>query len=79
MLVDATSYIVSERIGAFAQYSRYIRPRASRVGATGSGASCSAFVNADGASLVVPCLNTGTGANAATISVEGFNASGVTA
>jgi O-glycosyl hydrolase len=41
--------------------------------------SVSAFVNADGASLVVPALNTGTGAVAATISVKGFNASNVAA
>jgi hypothetical protein len=37
------------------------------------------FVNVDGARLAVPCLNTGTGSNAAMISVERFIESGVTA
>jgi len=78
VLVDSGTYTVSKRLWAFAQYSRYIRPGAIRVGATGSGLSCSAFVNLDG-SLVVPCLNTGSSANAATISVKGFTATAVTA
>jgi glucuronoarabinoxylan endo-1,4-beta-xylanase len=50
--VDATYYTVSKRLWAFAQYSRYIRPGATRVGTAGAGMSIFAFVNADGASVV---------------------------
>ncbi|KAN0115459.1 glycoside hydrolase family 30 protein [Hyaloscypha variabilis] len=78
VLVDATSYTVSKRLWAFAQYSRYIRPGAIRVAATGSGLQCSAFVNLDG-SLVVPCLNTGTGAVSASLGFKGINGTSVTA
>jgi len=60
------------------QFSRYIRPGAVRVGTTGGGMSVSAFVNLDG-SLIVPCLNTGSGAVSASISTKGFNATAVTA
>jgi O-glycosyl hydrolase len=76
--VDASSYTVSKRLWAFAQYSRYIRPGARRVDATQGGMRVSAFLNLDG-SLVVPCLNTGTAAVSATIGFKGFNASAVTA
>ena len=78
VLVDATSYTVSKRLWAFAQYSRYIRPGAIRVAATGSGLQCTAFVNLDG-SLVVPCLNTGSAANSVTLAFKGFNGTSVSA
>jgi O-glycosyl hydrolase len=77
--IDSSNNVaVSKRVWAFAQFSRYIRPGAVRVGTTGGGMSVSAYVNLDG-SLVVPCLNTGTGAVSASISTKGFNATAVTA
>jgi len=74
---------ISKRVWAFAQYSRYIRPGAMRVAATGApnGVSASAFVNEGvSGSLVVPVLNTGTGSQAITVKVGGgFVGASVTA
>ncbi|KAL5326394.1 hypothetical protein ACEPPN_004078 [Leptodophora sp. 'Broadleaf-Isolate-01'] len=80
---DSTKDVqVSKRVWAFAQFSRYIRPNAVRVSATGapSGVSASAFVN-EGASgsLVVPVLNTGSAVQAVTVGVKGFVGMNVTA
>ncbi|KAG4416103.1 hypothetical protein IFR04_010746 [Cadophora malorum] len=74
---------ISKRVWAFAQYSRYIRPGAMRVAATGApnGVSASAFLNEGvSGSLVVPVLNTGTGSQAITVKVGGgFVGASVTA
>jgi len=60
ILVDRGEFYVSKRFWAFAQYSRTIRPGAIRVGiAGGTGLRSTAFVNADG-STVVNVINTGT-------------------
>ncbi|KAE8441235.1 hypothetical protein EG329_005599 [Mollisiaceae sp. DMI_Dod_QoI] len=84
--VTATDYTVSKRLWAMAQFARYIRPGALRVGVTGSpnGLSTSAFVNADGAAvyggyLVVPTLNTGGTSQSVTLSLKGYNGTAVTA
>lgn len=73
---------ISKRVWAFAQFSRYIRPGAIRVSLAGapSGVSASAYVNDAGAgSLVVPVLNTGSGAQSVVLSVKGFVGGNVTA
>jgi glucuronoarabinoxylan endo-1,4-beta-xylanase len=73
---DGTSYSVSKRLWAMAQYSRYIRPGAVRVGATTPDANLrlSAFRNPDG-SVVVVALNAGGAAQSTSFSLRG----GVTA
>jgi glucuronoarabinoxylan endo-1,4-beta-xylanase len=60
---NGSNYSVSKRLWAMAGYSRYIRPGATRIGATSGDGSLrlSAFRNSDG-SLVVVGLNTGTSA-----------------
>lgn len=59
--IDGDNFIVSKRLWAFAQYSRYVRPGAVRVDATGGNLRSTAYLNKDG-SLVVVILNTGTSA-----------------
>lgn len=83
---SATDYTVSKRLWAMAQFSRFIRPGAVRVGVTGSasGLSTSAFVNADSApvyagALVVPCLNTGSASQSVTLNLKGYNGTAVSA
>ncbi|WP_086664706.1 glycoside hydrolase family 30 protein [Lentzea kentuckyensis] len=58
--MDGDGYHVSKRLWALANYSRFIRPNATRVGATTSNGNLllSAFRNTDG-SLAVVALNTG--------------------
>lgn len=60
----------SKRFWVYAQWSRFVRPGAVRIGASGSTSSLkvSAFKNTDG-SVAVQVLNTG--ASAATVSVSG--------
>ncbi|MDX8035716.1 glycoside hydrolase family 30 beta sandwich domain-containing protein [Lentzea sp. BCCO 10_0856] len=62
--MDGDGYHVSKRLWALANYSRFIRPDATRVGATTSNGALrlSAFRNADG-SLAVVALNTGASAS----------------
>lgn len=83
---SATDYTVSKRLWAMAQFARYIRPGAIRVGVTGSpnGLSTSAFLNADSApvyagALVIPCLNTGGTSQSVTLSLKGYNGTVVSA
>jgi hypothetical protein len=53
----ASSYTVSKRLWALAQYSRHTRPGARRVDASQGGMRVTALLNLDG-SLIVPCMNT---------------------
>ncbi|PWI20855.1 hypothetical protein DI272_35110 [Streptomyces sp. Act143] len=61
--MDGENYHVSKRLWALAGYSRFIRPGATRIGATtpDAGLELSAFRNTDG-NLTVVALNAGTGA-----------------
>jgi len=59
----------SKRLWAMANWSRFVRPGAVRVGASGSGVRTSAFVNVDGA-LAVQVINSGN-ERPITISVSG--------
>ena len=63
MQLNGDSYRVSKRLWALAGYSRFIRPEATRIGATTSDGTVllSAFRNTDG-SLAVVALNTGSSA-----------------
>ncbi|MET9628859.1 glycoside hydrolase [Lentzea sp. NPDC006480] len=61
--LNGDGYRVSKRLWALANYSRFIRPNATRIDATSSGdLLMSAFRNTDG-TLAVVALNTGTTAN----------------
>ncbi|MEU0091937.1 glycoside hydrolase family 30 beta sandwich domain-containing protein [Kribbella sp. NPDC006257] len=79
--IEGDNYRVSKRLWAMANYSRFIRPGAGRIGATTSAASLktSAFRNTDG-SVVVVALNTATSSNQLSFSVAnvGFTAGSVT-
>ncbi|MYT05378.1 MULTISPECIES: glycoside hydrolase family 30 beta sandwich domain-containing protein [Streptomyces] len=69
--MDGDSYHVSKRLWAMANYSRFIRPGAIRVGATtpDSALKLSAFRNTDGTVTVV-ALNTATEADQAGLSLR---------
>ncbi|NUT51641.1 MAG: cellulose-binding protein [Saccharothrix sp.] len=73
---NGTSYAVSKRLWAMAQYSRYIRPGAVRIGASTPDANLrlSAYRNTDG-SVIVVALNAGTAAQSTAFSLRN---SGVT-
>ncbi|MEQ0565178.1 glycoside hydrolase family 30 beta sandwich domain-containing protein [Amycolatopsis sp. NEAU-NG30] len=61
----------AKRYYALANYSRFIRPGATRISATGSGSlAASAYRNPDG-SVVVVLLNSGTGSVATTVATTG--------
>jgi O-glycosyl hydrolase len=79
--IEGEKVEISKRVWALAQYSRYIRPGATRIGVSGapSGTSVSAFVNKDGASVVVPVLNTGSTSQSITVTVKGFEGKSATA
>ncbi len=66
------NYEVARRLWAFAQFSRYVRPGAVRIGATGaaSGLRAAAFKNTDG-KIAVVLLNSGSAANAITVKITG--------
>jgi O-glycosyl hydrolase len=68
--INGSSVIPTGRLWAFANYSRYIRPGAVRIGAsTSNGAvNLSAYKNTDG-SLAIVALNTGSGSDAITYSL----------
>lgn len=70
----------SKRLWAFAQWSRYVRPGAVRVGTSGtaSGLSFSAFKNTDG-TLSVQVLNSGTSAQSVTVAPSGYSATSAVA
>ena len=69
--MDGDSYHVSKRLWAMANYSRFIRPGAIRIGATTSDSdlNLSAFRNTDGTVTVV-ALNASTGATPVTFDLK---------
>ncbi|KAJ9621939.1 hypothetical protein H2203_006820 [Taxawa tesnikishii (nom. ined.)] len=70
--VVGDDYLVSPRLWAFAQYSRFVRPGAKRVGATSTNSTLavSAFVNADKSTAVQVINNSDTDK---TVVVEGVS------
>ncbi|KAH7414030.1 putative endo-exoxylanase [Phaeosphaeria sp. MPI-PUGE-AT-0046c] len=72
---DKKSVIPSKRLWAFANWSRYVRPGAVRVGTSGgpSGAKISAFQNVDG-SVVAHIIQSGASAVNVEVKVSGFKA-----
>lgn len=70
---DATSYTVSKRLWALAQYARTVRPGAVRLGTTGGSFKTTAFKNVDG-SVAVNIINTGTSAASVSVEVTGWKA-----
>ncbi|KAF9530032.1 glycoside hydrolase superfamily [Crepidotus variabilis] len=80
MRIDGANVIVSKRVWAFGQFSRFVRPGAVRV-ATGGGTNLriSAFKNAADddvmkGALAVQVINSGTGATTVNIKVSGGTA-----
>jgi glucosylceramidase len=69
--MNGDGYRVSKRLWALANYSRFIRPNATRIGATSSdgGLLLSSFRNTDG-SLAVVALNNGNSANSVSYSLR---------
>ncbi|KAF7334598.1 Glycoside hydrolase [Mycena venus] len=80
ILTNGTTVTPSKRLWAFAQFSRYIRPGAVRLGTSGSGANLkfSAFKNSDG-SVSVQVLNNNAAAAAINVVTSGFTATSVQA
>ncbi len=71
--IDGGKVIPSKRLWAFANWSRFVRPGAVRVGISGtasSGMRVSAFRNVDGA-IAVQFINSGTGASKVGVKVAG--------
>jgi O-glycosyl hydrolase len=70
--INGSTVTPSGRLWAFANYSRYIRPGAVRIGATSSNSAVdlTAFRNTDG-SVAVVALNTATSADPITYSLSG--------
>ncbi|HKT02136.1 MAG TPA: glycoside hydrolase family 30 beta sandwich domain-containing protein [Rugosimonospora sp.] len=68
---NGSTYSVSKRLWAMANYSRFIRPGANRIGATTPDGNLrlSAYRNTDG-SVAVVVLNTGTGATPVTYALQ---------
>ncbi|KAH6654563.1 glycoside hydrolase family 30 protein [Truncatella angustata] len=65
-------YEVSKRLWAFANWSRFVRPGAVRVGSSGgSGVKSAAFRNVDG-SVAVVVISTGGSASAVSVRITGF-------
>jgi len=58
ILIDGDTVEVSKRLWAFAQYSRFVKPGATRIGVASSGVAfnMTAFANADG-SVAVQVIN----------------------
>ncbi|KAJ7364633.1 glycoside hydrolase [Mycena albidolilacea] len=80
ILTSGTTVTPSKRLWAFAQWSRYVRPGAVRLGTSGSGTNLkfSAFKNPDG-SVSVQVLNNGGAAAAIKVATSGFTATSVQA
>ena len=74
--INGSTVSASGRLWAFAQYSRYIRPAAVRIGATSSNSAVeiSAYKNKDG-SVAIVALNTATSAEPITYSLSGTGTS----
>ncbi|KAF2018556.1 glycoside hydrolase family 30 protein [Aaosphaeria arxii CBS 175.79] len=77
---DKKSVIPSKRLWAMANWSRFVRPGAVRVGTSGSpsGAKVSAFKNPDG-TVSVQVIQGGTSSGAVAVKVNGFTAQAVKA
>ncbi|KAH8880400.1 glycoside hydrolase [Thozetella sp. PMI_491] len=68
---STSTYEVAKRLWAFANWSRYVRPGAIRVGSSGgSGVKTAAFKNEDG-SIAVIAVSTGTSASSVSIKISG--------
>ncbi|MEV6608544.1 cellulose binding domain-containing protein [Kutzneria sp. NPDC051319] len=69
--INGSSVIPAGRLWAFANYSRYVHPGATRIGATTSDGSLqlSAYKNIDGTVAVV-AINTGSGADSVTYNLQ---------
>jgi len=81
VLVSGTTPQASKRLWAFAQWSRFVRPGAVRVGtsvATSGSLKFSAFKNPDG-TVSVQAINTGTTATSVTVAVSGFTVNNASA
>ncbi|KAK7017656.1 glycoside hydrolase [Favolaschia claudopus] len=80
ILTSGTTVTASKRLWAFAQWSRYVRPGAVRLGTSGSGSNLkfSAFKNPDG-TISVQVLNNGGSAAAINVAASGFTISTVQA
>ncbi|KAF8169272.1 glycoside hydrolase [Mycena galopus ATCC 62051] len=80
ILTSGTTVTPSKRLWAFAQWSRYVRPGAVRLGTSGTGPNLlfSAFKNPDG-SVSVQVLNNGASAAAVNVATSGFTATSVEA
>ncbi|KAJ6479633.1 glycoside hydrolase [Mycena sanguinolenta] len=78
ILTSGTAVTPSKRLWAFAQWSRYVRPGAVRLGTSGSGANLkfSAFKNPDG-SVSVQVINNGGSAATINVATSGFTATSV--
>ncbi len=76
--VSGTSYSVSKRLWAFAQFARGARPGAVLVGTSGGSFQTSAYLNTDG-TLSVLIINTGSSAAPVTIATKGFEGKNATA
>ncbi|EJD43892.1 glycoside hydrolase [Auricularia subglabra TFB-10046 SS5] len=72
ILTSGTTTTASKRLWAFAQWSRFVRPGAVRLGTAGSGSGLkfSAFRNKDG-TLSVQVINTGGAAQTVNVAVAG--------
>jgi O-glycosyl hydrolase len=77
---DKKSVIPSKRLWAMANWSRFVRPGAVRVGTSGgpSGAKVSAFRNVDG-TVSVQVIQGGTASGSVSVKVGGFTAGSVKA
>ncbi|KZV74432.1 carbohydrate-binding module family 1 protein [Peniophora sp. CONT] len=75
LLISGTTPQASKRLWAFAQWSRFVRPGAVRVGTSGTGTNLkfSAFKNVDG-TVSVQVINNGASAQSVTIAPSGFTA-----
>ncbi len=73
--LNGTTVNVAKRLWAFANYSRFVRPRATRIGATSadSNLETTAYTNRDGSTAIV-VLNTATSDTAASFALQNTNA-----
>ncbi|KAF7361021.1 Glycoside hydrolase [Mycena sanguinolenta] len=78
ILTSGTTVTPSKRLWAFAQWSRYVRPGAVRLGTSGTGTNLkfSAFKNPDG-SVSVQVINNGGSAATINVATSGFTATSV--
>ena len=72
---STSTYEVAKRLWAFANWSRFVRPGATRVGSSGGGGGVktAAFRNVDG-SIAVVAISSGASAASVTIKISGAGA-----